>query len=1007
MRITNQRAPDLGESCRADSLYPVGYYDVPERFRVPDSFGLLTDELMVPLRDFMTDPLGLLAAAADMYDRGQLERAFALAETVVTGRSGHAFLRDSGVDHDAVVAQARRPDSSNVEGAVRNILNHIYRVAWALEGLSPREDFGWLGVCALTDPPRRPVNVPSSLYPQFDIRVSVQASGAATAQTVDTRFLVCRRGTRPESTRPIEEALERQELPTVILPEISSQERVVLFIHGHTSRAEECIPLADALLPMGYTVISVDLPGSGYATQLDPPSVGPAPEANIAAATTGPYSALDFLEQFLSDFVDALDERFGTPVSQQIVGVVGGSLGGNMGLRLAERLPYAAWRQCVAAWSPASVWGLSWARARHAVSNADEYYDFAKFESVRATRDRMNQDEDSGMKVRRAYFAQVFHGYETIDAQSGRWYRDGWEPCKAKYIAGAEADRQEIYTALFRRWHWRVAHEQLCFMHQEPPTPNGLPRFETIHSRVLLAAGGEDNVFPEKLWDNTIDLAEQALHVQGHSMFLERTGHAIVAERPRELAAELARLFPTHSPEVTGEQPFGGWSSLGGDALRPNSLAAAPNEDGRLELFGIRVSDRRLVSQRQERVNGDFPGRFEDIGVSRGVPAGVTFDSRLAAVPLHGGKLRLYARRSDENGWIVHFTQDRPNGVMQATDLGNQLRQLLGGITQGPVVCERLGWNEPAHNPQRLHLVAGLNGDQHIKIRGQTVFEFPNNYWIEQPDLTTRTFTSTPALGRLQDGRLLIAARRPNGAIFFRAEDSPDNWTTDWQRVAAGRTTSDPTLARDWLGRLNVFATGSDGRVWRAIHDPNSGNWGGWIDLGGQPAAGAIPAVTLDAWGGLEVFVRTTGNQLAYRREVPTRGFAWSEWTVLAGTLTSDPIVAANVNGTLAVFGLDEDGRAQVITHRHPWSFGSERGVTGSHKNAQGDIIALCNPAEPWSPREVADVIADIESGTYTYVTVANGIASQIQVVNGAHGKYLRTRPDATPDNNLDNLPDC
>jgi hypothetical protein len=561
---------------------------------------------------------------------------------------------------------------------------------------------------------------------------------------------------------------------------------------------------------------------------------------------------------------------------------------------------------------------------------------------------------------------------------------------------------------MLRRWHWRVAHEQLSFMHQDPPTPGGLPRFETIHCRVLLAAGGEDNEMPENLWDNTIDLAEQALHVQGHTMFLEGTGHAIVAERPRELAAELGRFFPTHSPEVTGAEPFGGWSSLGGDALRPNSLAAAPNEDGRLELCGIRVSDQRLVSQRQQRVNGDFPGAFEDIGVSRGVPAGVTFDSRLAAVPLHGGKLRLYALRSDENGWIVHFTQDQPNGVMHATDLGSRaFGQLLGGITEGPVVCERLGWNDPAHNPQRLHLVAGLNQNQHIKIRGQTVFEFPDRYWTDQPDLTTRTFTGAPALGRLQDGRLMIVARRPNRLVFFRAEDAPDKWTTDWQRVGDLRAASDPTLARDWQGRLNVFVTGDDGQVWRAIHDPASGNWAPWIPIGGQPAEGARPAIALDAWGGLEVFVRTTGNRLAYRREIPTGGFDWNEWTELAGTLTSDPIVAENRNGTLAVFGLDNDGRAQVITHSHPWSFGSERGVTGSRKNAEGDIIALCNPAEPWSPREVADVIADIESSTYTYVTVVGGIASEIQVVDGPHGKYLRTRPDATAANNLDNLPDC
>ena len=1021
MRVTNQREPRAGETCSATQLHPVGYYDVPDRFLEPlplslviqggTLFGLLSLELVSTLEEFADDPTGLLASAANRYDRGEIELAFALADTIATGRRGHAFLRDGGVSYDDLVARARQPDSSNIEDAVRDILERVYRVAWTLEGLAPREDFGWLGVCALTDPPRRPVNVPGSApYPQFDIRVAVRASGAASAQTVETRFLVCRNGLRPQSTRPMEEGIENNQLPTLVLPEVAPDERIVLFVHGHSSRAEEALTLAEQLIPFGYTVIAVDLPGTAYATPFDPPTVGPPPEASLAAATTGPYSALDFTEQFLSDFVAGLDELFGTPVSRQIVGVMGGSLGGNLSLRLAQRRPYAAWRQSVAAWSSASVWGLSWARARHAVSEADEYYDFAKSESVRVSRDRMNQvEDDARMANRVAYFKQVFYGYEAIGPQADRWYREGWEPCKTKYKAGAEDDRKELYAANYRRWHWRVAYEQLCFMHQEPPVPDGLPRFETIHSRVLFAAGGEDNETPgENLWDNSIDLAEQMVHVQGHTMFVTETGHAIVAERPRELAIELARYLPTHSPEVTGAEPFGGWRELGGDALLPESLAVGVNEDGRLELFGIRVSDRRIVSQRQERINGSFPEAFEDIGVRRGVPAGVTFDSRLAVAPLHGGTLRLYAQRADQNGWVVHFTQREPNGAMVATDLGNDHRQLLGGVTVGPVVCERLGWNRPANNPQRLHLVAGLLQDRELRIRGQTVFEFPDRYWHEQPDFSTQSFSGAPALGRFQNGLMLIAGRRSSdGEIYFRAESSEDDWSTDWLRVAPGRATSDPTLARDWDGNLNLFVTGDGAEVWQATHDRGTGRWGPWVSLGGRPAPGARPTAVLDPWGGLEVFVRTADGRLAYRRQVPTRDFEWTPWVELDGPLTSDPIVAANVNGTLSVFGLDENGRAQVISQSHPWTYGSERSVFGASRDGDGDIVALCNPAEPWSPRPVSDVIADIESGTHTYFTVADGGAAEIQVVEGPRGPYLRTRPDAAPANNLDALPDC
>lgn len=75
---------------------------------------------------------------------------------------------------------------------------------------------------------------------------------------------------------------------------------------------------------------------------------------------------------------------------------------------------------------------------------------------------------------------------------------------------------------------------------------------------------------------------------------------------------------------------------------------------------------------------------------------------------------------------------------------------------------------------------------------------------------------------------------------------------------------------------------------------------------------------------------------------------------------------------------------------------------------ADGDIVSLCNSAEPsWSPRTKADAIADIESGEIQYVVGWASGATVIRVVDGPHGKYLRTDRDNSPTNNLDDLPDC
>ncbi len=87
----------------------------------------------------------------------------------------------------------------------------------------------------------------------------------------------------------------------------------------------------------------------------------------------------------------------------------------------------------------------------------------------------------------------------------------------------------------------------------------------------------------------------------------------------------------------------------------------------------------------------------------------------------------------------------------------------------------------------------------------------------------------------------------------------------------------------------------------------------------------------------------------------------------------------------------------------------ARRQVTKTRKDIDGDITALCNPSEYWSPRAKADAISDIESNTHSYyVMVSNSQEVDIHVVNDPNkGKYLRTDPDKTSSNNLDDLPDC
>ena len=85
----------------------------------------------------------------------------------------------------------------------------------------------------------------------------------------------------------------------------------------------------------------------------------------------------------------------------------------------------------------------------------------------------------------------------------------------------------------------------------------------------------------------------------------------------------------------------------------------------------------------------------------------------------------------------------------------------------------------------------------------------------------------------------------------------------------------------------------------------------------------------------------------------------------------------------------------------------ADRAVRKTGKDSDGDIISLCDDGASWSPRKKADAISDIENDIHTYYVPWKSGRTEIHVVDGPTGKYLRTDRDNTSKNNLDDLPDC
>ena len=82
----------------------------------------------------------------------------------------------------------------------------------------------------------------------------------------------------------------------------------------------------------------------------------------------------------------------------------------------------------------------------------------------------------------------------------------------------------------------------------------------------------------------------------------------------------------------------------------------------------------------------------------------------------------------------------------------------------------------------------------------------------------------------------------------------------------------------------------------------------------------------------------------------------------------------------------------------------SDRQVTGSSKDSSGVILGICGS---WGKTEKAAAVAEIKNGTHSYYVMGTKGRTDVIVVKGSTGDYLRTEPDLTKADNLQSLVDC
>jgi hypothetical protein len=851
--------PRVDRGPPVEHVPPAGFVEYWDWSRIRDSAdGVATGRLAPWLRSAAQnfDPMSKLRESAlrrirfPGTGRGVTESA-ALADLAVTGRE--SFARFLGLrPTDASLLAEVRPHvpaarEADVRSAVTATLDRAYRVAWALRGnpehrRALRDELGWIAVSSEDDAPHAPTNRPCTDDYMGQLQIAIDGVGQVAVCRVAIKV-----ARKPESgplpaisarTLPVERTFH--ELITTL--RAAHYDRLILFIHGLGSRLEESDEFKRKVIEQGrekgmrFAVLSVDLPGGAYSSRLDLDAlVRRDPHAHHGFVLPhGHYSHFPLLTYYR----DVL-AKMGNHIAGGFQHVMGGSLGGNLSLWLAEAPMFESPRarhhtifdvQSIASWSPGSIWE-SYERARDTPFEGNgTHMDILKNGAKKRSQERMCRLEDA--EARRSFFEPMQRGEDFLGARTvGGW---GYPPTKDGLL-----EQSEFYSAAYRRAFWMAAYEQVVFSHQEPLAPGEVWPARTIRGPLLLASGARDNgatgvadVRIMDIYTPTIQVSDAAPAINGRRLLMLNTGHSISDERPTHLAKEVVRFFvnPGLAPAATSWGPnridmFGlsdagtvkqfawnggawSWHDLGRDPdgqAFTGPLTSTSTAPERIDVFGLDAQDnvRRLAFNAGWHWSN--LGRASD---------GKRFRGPLTACSWGPNRIDLFGLAKGGRNDVLQLWWD---GTWHWSDLG--IRGFHGPLTStswGPNRIDVFGLDEQG-NVQQLWFDGHWNSTSLGRHR-------PPGMHNGNPYAGPITATSWGP------NRIDIFGLDANAHVLQLWWDGARwNWGNLGNHFPSGRTFSGPLTATSWgPNRIDLFGQDHAGNILQLWWD---GSWH-WSELG-------------------------------------------------------------------------------------------------------------------------------------------------------------------------------
>lgn len=516
-------------------------FNVPAGQNIGANEGRLKPELRKAAAD--ADPLKSLRSAAYQFAAGNTDMGKAFADLSVTGRKAFDKFRTAlpkePFCQSILGGRPGQLNEASVLNGCRTALDRAYRVANFLRtgqrGDAPAEKtrkteerafLEWIAVSGEDDSPHRPVNVPSSDFPQYDFDVVVEAPLAGPPVTVRTRYVIAQSHT--QNPTGINLVVISVDLPTSGYTQTLNYDQISpLELIGTPKWTPLPVPI---VIPpeILYAVPGAPILPPGIVPGIVIPPGTPLPDFEA----TGQTPLLDFIENFIVRFTETLDQKI--PVKNDFKAVMGGSLGGNMSFRLGRRQG-VPWLPKFIVWSPASIW-----------NSLGEGNDILKHIAPRRGWEGANAAHFAPGAGDRAKF---FGSWDEVIlpvlipmAQSDTWTSDFYR-CKKSMVAAARLDRHEVYDANFYAWHWRLGTEQLLYSHQTIDRATNRPRYMANQKPMFLSCGTEDKVKFNDICPATQRTAPLMTMTPGKALFLDKTGHSLDNERRNFFARQIAEFL--------------------------------------------------------------------------------------------------------------------------------------------------------------------------------------------------------------------------------------------------------------------------------------------------------------------------------------------------------------------------------------------------------------------------------------------------------------------------------